>query len=56
MSGHVEFVAGKLAMGLILSEYFGFICQFSFHRVLHTHLSRRAGTIGPPVAELILKA
>jgi hypothetical protein len=39
MSGHVEFVADKVAMVLILSENSGFLCQFSFHRLLHTHLS-----------------
>jgi hypothetical protein len=26
-------------MGQIFSEYFGFPCQFSFHRLLHNHLS-----------------
>jgi hypothetical protein len=32
----------------VLSKYFGFPCQLSFHRLLHTHhhLSSRAGTIG----------
>jgi hypothetical protein len=36
------------------SEYFGFTCQFSFHRLFHTehHLSSRAGTIGQLVADV----
>jgi hypothetical protein len=46
--GHVGFVAAdKVALGQVFSEYFSFPCQFSFHRVLHTHrLSSGAGTIG----------
>jgi hypothetical protein len=33
--------------GRCLFEYFNFPCQFSFHRLLHTHhLSSEAGTIG----------
>jgi hypothetical protein len=40
-------VVDKVALGQIFSEYFGFPCQFSFHRLLHTHhLSSGAGTIG----------
>jgi hypothetical protein len=34
-SGHVGFV-DKVALGQVFSEYFGFPCQFSFHR-LHIH-------------------
>jgi hypothetical protein len=35
------------------SEYFGFPCQFSFHRLLHTpHLSFEAGTTGQIVVEV----
>jgi hypothetical protein len=46
-SGHVGFVVDKVALGQVFSEYFGFPCQFSFHRLLHTHhLSSGAGTIG----------
>jgi hypothetical protein len=46
MSSHVGFVVDKLALGQILSEYFGFPCQFSFRRLIHTHhhLSSGAGT------------
>jgi hypothetical protein len=37
----------KVALGQVFSEYFGFPCQFSFHRLLDTHhLSSGAGTIG----------
>jgi hypothetical protein len=44
-SGHVEFVVDKVAMGQVFSEYFGFYCQFSFHKLLHIHVSSGAGTI-----------
>jgi hypothetical protein len=34
-------------------EYFGLFCQFSFHRLLHTHhLSSGAATIGQLVADV----
>jgi hypothetical protein len=36
----------KVPLGQVFSEYFGFPCQFSFHRLLHIHLSSEAGTIG----------
>jgi hypothetical protein len=46
-SGHVGFVVDKVALGQIFSEYFGFPCQSSFHRLLHNHhRSSGAGTIG----------
>jgi hypothetical protein len=52
-SGHVAFVTDKVALGQVFSEYFGFPCQFSFHRLLHTHhLSSGAGTIGQLVADV----
>jgi hypothetical protein len=52
-SGHVGFVVDKVALGQVFSEYFGFPCQFSFHRLLHTHhLSSGAGTIGQVVADV----
>jgi hypothetical protein len=35
--GHVEFVVGKVALGQVFSEYFGFPCQSSFHQFLHHH-------------------
>jgi hypothetical protein len=36
-SGHVGFVADKVALGQVLSEYFGFPYQYSFHQTLHHH-------------------
>jgi hypothetical protein len=40
------FLMDKVALGQVFFEYFGFPCQFSFHRLLHTHhLSSGAGTI-----------
>jgi hypothetical protein len=52
-SGHVGFVVDKVALGQVFSEYFCFPCQFSFHRLLHTHhLSTGAGTIGQMVADV----
>jgi hypothetical protein len=39
---------GQNKTGAVLSEYFGFPCQSSFHQLLHNHhhLSSGAGTIG----------
>jgi hypothetical protein len=47
-TGHLGFVVDRVVLGHVLSEYFGFLCQFSFHRLLHVHhdLSSGAGTIG----------
>jgi hypothetical protein len=45
----------KVAVGQVSSGYFGFPCQFSFHRLLHIHhhlLSAGAGTIGQLVADV----
>jgi hypothetical protein len=44
-----------VALGQVFSEYFGFPCQFSFHRLLHIHhhLSSGVGTIGQLVAEVL---
>jgi hypothetical protein len=40
-----------VALGQVFSEYFGFPCQLSFHRLLHIHhLSSGAGTIVPIMA------
>jgi hypothetical protein len=36
-SGHVGLVVDKVALGQVFSEYIGFPCQFSFHRLLHIH-------------------
>jgi hypothetical protein len=53
-SGHVGCVVDEVALGKFFSEYFGFPCQFSFHRLLHIrhHLSSGAGTIGQLVADV----
>jgi hypothetical protein len=49
----VGFVVDKVALGQVFSEYFGFPCQSSFHRLLHTHhLSSGAGTIDQLVADV----
>jgi hypothetical protein len=32
---HEGFVVDKVALGQVLSEYFGFPCQSSFHQFLH---------------------
>jgi hypothetical protein len=49
-------VVDKVALGQVLAEYFGFSCPFSFHRLLHTHLSSGAGTIGQLVADVQSRA
>jgi hypothetical protein len=52
----VGFVVGKSALAQVISEYFGFPCQFSFHRLLHIHdhhVSSGAGTIGQIVADVL---
>jgi hypothetical protein len=36
-SSHVGFVVDKVALGQVFSEYFGFLCQSSFHKFLHNH-------------------
>jgi hypothetical protein len=47
----MEFVVEKVALGQVSSEYFGFPCQFSFHRLLHAqHLLCGVGTGGQFVA------
>jgi hypothetical protein len=33
----VGFVVGKVALWQVFSEYFGFLCQSSFHQILHPH-------------------
>jgi hypothetical protein len=37
ISGHVGFVVDKVALGRVSSMYFGFLRQFSFHKLLHVH-------------------
>jgi hypothetical protein len=52
-SGHLGIVVDKVALGQVSFEYFGSHCQFSFHRLFHTHhLSSVAGTIGQIVADV----
>jgi hypothetical protein len=53
-SGLVGFMVDKVALGQVFSEYFGFLCQFSFHQLLHIHhhLSSGAGTISQLVADI----
>jgi hypothetical protein len=56
--GHVGFVVDKVALGQVFSEYFSFLCQLAFHRLLHNHhhrhhyyhLSSGAGTVGQKMA------
>jgi hypothetical protein len=49
----MEFVMDKAAPGQVVSEYFGFPCKFSFHRLLHTqYLLSGAGTIDQTVADV----
>jgi hypothetical protein len=50
--GRVAFVVDKVALRQVFPEYFGFPCQFSFQRLLHTHLSSGAGRIGQLVADV----
>jgi hypothetical protein len=33
----VVFVVDKVMLAQVFSEYFGFHCQFSFHRLFHIH-------------------
>jgi hypothetical protein len=49
----VEFVVDKVAFGQVFSEYLGFPCQNSLHRLLHSHhRSSGDGTIGKLVADV----
>jgi hypothetical protein len=49
----VGFVVDKMTLGKVFSEYFGFPCQLSVPRLLHTHhLSSGAGTIGQLMADV----
>jgi hypothetical protein len=47
-ASHMGFVVYKVQLGQVLSEYFGFPCAHSFHRLLHNrhhNLPSRAGKI-----------
>jgi hypothetical protein len=50
----VGFVVDKVALRQVFSEYFGFLCQLSFHRLLYIrhHLSSGVGTTGQLVADV----
>jgi hypothetical protein len=51
-SGHVGFMVHEMGLGHIF-RYFGFPCQFSFHRLLHTHhLSSGSGIVGQLVTDV----
>jgi hypothetical protein len=45
----------KVALRKVFSEYFDFPCQFSFHQMLHTHLSPVAAVTGQLVADVPLE-
>jgi hypothetical protein len=47
---HVGFVVYKVAIRQILSKYFGFSWQSSFHQILHHHNHPGQATIGQLVA------
>jgi hypothetical protein len=49
----VGFVVDKVALEAVFSDYFGFPCQFSFHRMLHIHLPSGAIKIGQLVADTL---
>jgi hypothetical protein len=53
-TGLMGIVVGKVTLGQAFSECFDFPCQFSFHRLLHTHhhLSSGAAIIGQLVADV----
>jgi hypothetical protein len=49
--GHMGFVMGRVALGRVFYEHFGYLCNFSLYRMLHDHLSSPGvGTIDPTVA------
>jgi hypothetical protein len=52
VSRQLSNMADKVALRYVSSKYFGFPCQFSFHQMLHTHVSFRAGTTGQFVADI----
>jgi hypothetical protein len=50
----VGFVVDKVALGQVFSEYFGFPCQSSFHRIIlhpHNHRGRHNRTVNGRGAE-----
>jgi hypothetical protein len=51
-SGHVGFTVDKVPLRQVLSEYFGFSYQFSFHQMPIIHPSSGAGTRDQLVADV----
>jgi hypothetical protein len=56
-SSHTGFVVDKVALGQVVSEYFGFPSHLSIHRLLHIHHhhqhpSSGAGVVGQMVADV----
>jgi hypothetical protein len=45
----------EVALGQVCSSCFGFLHHFSFHLLLHTHLSIGVATIGPIVVAVLSK-
>jgi hypothetical protein len=53
----VGFVVGKVELGQVFSEYFGFPCQSSFHQLLHNHNRPVSGhSTQSPTAQIKKKA
>jgi hypothetical protein len=50
--GYIRIVMSEVTLGQVFSEYFGFPFRLSSHRLLHSHLSFRAGTTGPLIADV----
>jgi hypothetical protein len=48
----MRFMVDKVVLEQVFSESFSFPCQFSFHQLLHTHLSFGASTTGQLVADV----
>jgi hypothetical protein len=47
-SGYMRFVEENWGLKKVFSEYFGFPCQFSFHRLLQTHHLSSGGWYNRP--------
>jgi hypothetical protein len=51
-SRYVGFVVDKMALGIFFSEYFDFLCQFSFHRLLLTKRETRFEVVRSMTVEI----
>jgi hypothetical protein len=51
-SNDVGFVVDNVAPGQGSSEYIDFLCHFSFHQMLYTHLSLGVGATGRLMASV----